>query len=161
VKTAFRVLYETGLVRRHHCNASDAVQNIGHHSWGVAMVLDYIYPTASKTVILAALRHDMAEMLVGDLPAYTKWNHKDLAALHGNIEQAMMVQLGMDLDLTEHECIALKTADMLELWLWSSYREHMGDEYFKEVRQRVEGWFADHPDHTSLFPIAARILHDR
>lgn len=155
----FAAIYEAGLVKRHHTNPSDAVQTIGHHSWGVAMILDHILPEASKTVLLAALRHDVPERWTGDVPAPIKWKHQALAREHAAVEDRTMELLSYDTDLTEHEAAALKTADMLELWLYSNYRYNLGDRFFREVKLNVETWFSENRHLLAMFPKARIMLH--
>jgi 5'-deoxynucleotidase YfbR-like HD superfamily hydrolase len=137
----FAHAYQAGFVKRHHVNPSDAVQTVGHHSWGVAMILDYIWPDAPKKVILAALRHDVPERWTGDIPAYVKWRYPDLASSMNTAEAGVERLLGYDLELTQHEAAALKVADMLELMMFSLHRSSMGDKYFGDVGSNVRQWF--------------------
>lgn len=64
-------------VRRYHTEQMHEYQRIDAHSWGVAMIVDYLmgadHPTQQKLITLqAALRHDLAEYKFGDVPAPAK-----------------------------------------------------------------------------------------
>ena len=68
-----------GEVKRYHTLSTIGEQTVGSHSWGVAVILNWLEPQISKHAILKALTHDVAEKQTGDMPAPTKWNNKDLA----------------------------------------------------------------------------------
>lgn len=59
-------------VRRFHTRPTLAVETNGHHSHGVACILNLLYPDCRKELIIAALYHDLAELEAGDIPAPTK-----------------------------------------------------------------------------------------
>lgn len=130
--------YLAGMVKRHHTNASPDSQSIAHHSWGVAMILQFIAPDCSKNALLWALRHDVAERWVGDMPAHVKWEEPTLAAEHRIAEERVESWLGFGrVPLSDDEKILLKIADCLELLLYSRYRLTVGDQFFKLVEVRI------------------------
>jgi 5'-deoxynucleotidase YfbR-like HD superfamily hydrolase len=61
---------------RYHTVQMHCYQRIDAHSWGVAMLVDYLTtdmrPRDKLMLLQAALRHDMAECEVGDVPAPAK-----------------------------------------------------------------------------------------
>jgi 5'-deoxynucleotidase YfbR-like HD superfamily hydrolase len=59
-------------VRRFHTKPTLVVETNGHHSHGVACLINLLYPDARKELLIAALYHDLAEQESGDLPAPMK-----------------------------------------------------------------------------------------
>lgn len=153
-------VYYAGLLKRHHTNPSDAVQTIGHHSWGVAMLLEYIYPQCSKAALLAALAHDVGERWCGDTPGPVKWANARLSACLDIIETDALTALGLDYDLSGEEFKALKVADLLELLMFCNYRLTMGDNFFLQVRENVYNWFRNNWTAVKDFPLAETLFHD-
>jgi 5'-deoxynucleotidase YfbR-like HD superfamily hydrolase len=106
-----------GEVKRYHTLATIGEQTVGSHSWGVAVILNWLDPHISKHAILKALTHDVAEKQTGDMPAPTKWNNKDLALELALVEKKIEQDLGVDYDLTPQEQELFKQSDLFEL-LW-------------------------------------------
>ena len=67
-----------GAIKRYHTLETIGEQSVASHSWGVAMILQYLEPNVSKEAILRALTHDVAELFTGDIPAPVKWANPDL-----------------------------------------------------------------------------------
>lgn len=59
-------------VRRFHTRQTLVTETNGHHSHGVACIIELLYPNCRKQLIVAALYHDIAECEAGDLPAPMK-----------------------------------------------------------------------------------------
>jgi 5'-deoxynucleotidase YfbR-like HD superfamily hydrolase len=59
-------------VQRYHASPTLIPETVGHHSHGVATLLNLIYPDASKELLVAGLHHDLAEQYTGDIPAPAK-----------------------------------------------------------------------------------------
>ncbi len=159
IAAQFIELYLSGLVKRHHTNPSDAVQTIGHHSWGVAVILEHIYPDCSKAALLMALWHDVPERWTGDAPGYVKWQNSDLSAILARIEDGVTKQLGIDFDLAPEETVAIKIADLLELAMFCRYRIAMGDSFFLGVQANVDKWFTENHVLLGKFPNAVSLRH--
>jgi len=92
-----------GEVKRYHTMSIIGEQSVASHSWGVAVILNWLKPDISKTAILKALAHDVAEKRTGDMPAPTKWNNPDLAKELSVVEKNIELELGVDYELTEEE----------------------------------------------------------
>lgn len=124
--------YDAGRVQRFHIvpdYTGTPRQNLAEHSWGVAMFVDAIYQRmgsparpAPARVLLAALRHDLAERWLGDLPANVKWAHPALSAEYGLAERDIEEFAGLTVPLTEQETAVLKWADGLECMVYSKRR---------------------------------------
>ncbi len=150
--------YLAGFVKRHHTNPSPMQQNVGHHTWGAMMILDYIYPAARKEVLVAMMRHDVAERWVSDVPAYVKWGIPGIAAAIKDAEERTENLLHYDNELTETEWWGVKVADMLELYLFCSHCINAGDQYFIGVRRNVEEWFYKNDKMMREYPGATMLL---
>ena len=75
-----------GAIKRYHTLEIIGEQSVASHSWGVAMILQYLDPNVSKEAILRALTHDVAELFTGDVPAPVKWDNPDLVEVLKRIE---------------------------------------------------------------------------
>jgi 5'-deoxynucleotidase YfbR-like HD superfamily hydrolase len=71
---ALEFMWRGGETRRYHGFRMLMEDTVGHHSYNVACVIMFLRPDASARLLRAALKHDMAEHLVGDMPAPTKRN---------------------------------------------------------------------------------------
>lgn len=106
--------YLAGKVRRWHTHHS-LTQTVADHSHGVAMLLLQRHPSPSLDLIKAALMHDLAEYITGDIPSPAKRE---------------FIQLGRAAD--EAEVVAFKRLKLSvphlsyidEMWLkWADYQE--------------------------------------
>ena len=50
-----------GEVKRYHTMKTIGEQTVANHSWGVAVILNWLKPDISKVALLKALSHDVAE----------------------------------------------------------------------------------------------------
>jgi 5'-deoxynucleotidase YfbR-like HD superfamily hydrolase len=62
----------SGQVVRYHNCPDLPKQNLAEHQWGVAQVLLHMFPDIRVEVLRHALAHDMEEVVIGDIPAFTK-----------------------------------------------------------------------------------------
>jgi len=118
---------EGGEVKRYHTLATIGEQTVGSHSWGVALILNWLKPDISKTAILKALTHDVAEKQTGDMPAPTKWNNKELALELSIVEKGIEQKLGIDYELTAEEKEFFKQSDLFELLLYCVNQRSLGN----------------------------------
>lgn len=121
-------IYNTGRVRRFHTTDLPA-QTIGHHSWGVALIVARIYPAphlVPSHLFMAALTHDCAEAYTGDLPAPVLREHPELKLVMDGIERTYNKSMGIDYELTEREKHILRWADVLECFLYAEHCLGMG-----------------------------------
>ena len=118
---------EGGEVKRYHTLATIGEQTVGSHSWGVALILNWLKPDISKTAILKALTHDVAEKQTGDMPAPTKWNNKELALELSTVEKGIEQKLGIDYELTAEEKEFFKQSDLFELLLYCVNQRSLGN----------------------------------
>ena len=116
-----------GDVKRFHTVTMHREHLVSSHSWGVATLLLYIYPQASRELIMSALWHDVAEAHTGDMPATTKWANPVLAAALAEVEARANTDLGLDVELSEDDTRMLKFADMAELILSCMQEYELGN----------------------------------
>lgn len=80
--------YRSGFVQRYHQNPemSPFGQNNAAHQWGVCALLLILFPDVSRSLLIAALTHDVGEIDAGDLANPTKERNPDLANMHRDFE---------------------------------------------------------------------------
>lgn len=102
-------------VRRYHQRYTAEVDTVGKHSAGVACYVLLIDPKASADVIKAAVVHDLAECVVGDIPAPTKREFNAGAREQlASMEDRLLEVHGLDFDLNAQEWMLIKVADYLD-----------------------------------------------
>ena len=104
-------------VNRWHSNTTPALRNSGDntqsHQCRVAQLLDLLNPDASKDLLRAALYHDNAEDVVGDVPRGKKTPQQEFR------EQEIMEIRGISIDLSVREQMWLNLCDSLDAVLWA------------------------------------------
>lgn len=120
-------ILESANVDRFHAVPNLTGQTIAQHSWGVAMLIQYFAPECRKEVVLAALTHDCAELITGDIPATTKWENPELKFTLSMVEDRIERQWGIKFDLNSEEEKLLKLCDALEGMNYCVERAEMGE----------------------------------
>lgn len=117
------------------------------HSWGVAMLMHYIWPKDFPRLALACLSHDVPERTVGDIPSPTFKFLPELRRKLNAIEDRVNVLLGLPelLLLSEEDHRKLKICDHLELWLWSHEQILMGNQFAQECVTTIENYWSSDP----------------
>lgn len=134
--TRLLTLRDAGAVTRYHTARMLRTQNLAEHSFGVAMIILHVEPTASARLIAAALYHDLAELATGDIPAPVKWDSPELRSVVEAIELRYERNMRLDVDLDDYEKKVLKWADMFELVLWCREEMWLGNSYAFAIMQR-------------------------
>ena len=107
----------SGGVQRYHAQPDIPPQSTAEHMWGVAMLVMMFYPTASLTLLKAALSHDCGEVGLGDMPSPTKQAAPGVRDILKDMEHDNMSSLGLEPweeHLSPTEKTALKICDVLE-----------------------------------------------
>lgn len=131
-------VYKGGAVRRFHTVPVTSHETVAEHSFGVAvMVLALTNNNASKNLMLAALFHDLAEQVTGDIPATAKWNHPTIKVAAQVAEHAFHTEHGLTVDLSEREQLILKWADLLQLMFYCKAQRDLGNKNMNPVFARV------------------------
>lgn len=130
-------LYDSGAVKRWHTVNTIKEQDVAAHSWGVAMICQYIYPEGSKNLLLAALTHDCAERLSGDIPYTAKRQFENLKVASEQIEYDFNEENGIDYQLESGESEILAWADTMELLLWTKRELKLGNQHMNVIFRRA------------------------
>lgn len=143
-------------VKRYH-NELIAPQSVGEHSFGVAwfvMLLTQGAPTVD--LLYAAISHDAAEAVVGDVPAPTKRAVPGLKTALDKYEDEITNAFGLwPVNLDEHDHRILKFADIYEGMLYCCTQRSMGN-------KNADSIFANFRDYAAQMEpsgIALEIFH--
>ena len=118
-------------VLRWHAHADHRLRHSGDdihgHQCRVAMLCHslaaYIgHPLHDSDLPHAALRHDEAERVLGDMPGPAKDRFPALAAAYAKAELQVLTEMGYNWTLTRKENDMLTLCDKLDAWLWA--RDH-------------------------------------
>ena len=133
-----------GRIRRLHIKPMNGdEQNIAAHSWGVAMILLDLFPCVSRSCLVFALRHDVPEIVTGDVPANVKWQHPGLQNTIEWIEEGFLEKMGWPTDLKDQheEKTYIRIADRVELLFYCLEQIYMGNllliDVFENVREKL------------------------
>lgn len=137
MKNKLAFIMAGGAVQRFHTRRSIHPQSVAEHSFGVAWLVWLLAGGRPSTALLmAALGHDLAEHVTGDLPAPAK-RAMDLGATFDQYERIAMAEVGIHLSsLTDEEARVLKLADTLDLLLYCHRELSMGNSRMQEVLVR-------------------------
>lgn len=117
------------------------------HSWGVAMLMYYLWPKDFPRLAAACLGHDVPEAWVGDVPAPTCRYVPGLKDELGVLEGKINISLGLPDEhaLSDEDLAKLKACDRLDFWIWCREEESVGNQFVTEARIEVERFFTEVP----------------
>lgn len=140
-------MWDGGNTRRFHTVPLIGVDTVGHHSFNVCCIIMVLWPGAPARLLRAAIKHDMAEHIVGDMPAPTKRGlpeyrilggegigvPKSFREAFGEYEDAKAAEYGVSLeqDLDADEAWILKLADSLDGMRFCVQERRMGNKHPK------------------------------
>lgn len=114
-------------VTRYHTVFTINKETVGHHSHGVAMMVLMIKPDASASLLKAALYHDLAEQVVGDIPSPAK-RRFDLGKRLDELEHSVILEAGIEQpELNDEEVRVLKLADIAQGALFCAREMQLGN----------------------------------
>jgi 5'-deoxynucleotidase YfbR-like HD superfamily hydrolase len=114
-------------VSRYHTVFTFNNETVGHHSHGVAMMVLMMKPDASASLLKAALYHDLAEQVVGDIPSPAK-RQSGLGQHLDKLELAIIEDAGIENPaLTDEEARILKLADIAQGALFCAREIQLGN----------------------------------
>ena len=126
-----------GEVTRFHTVRTIQTETNGHHSFLVATLAHLLSPSGALRgdILLAALVHDLAEHVVGDIPANTK---KSIGAYHAmeQLENEYLATVGLDVNLLMSERRVLKMADVLAGYIFCKRERELGNKELSIIGAR-------------------------
>ncbi len=128
VAERLRYLEASARVRRWHTEDVLHQQTVGEHTYTVMhLVLLLTGGNASRNLLVAALLHDTAERMFGDIPSPTKRLGEFKEKLDA-LEDTFLRDIGVTMpDLSEEEARMLKLADGLEGGLYCAFEVRRGN----------------------------------
>jgi 5'-deoxynucleotidase YfbR-like HD superfamily hydrolase len=117
-----------GRVIRYHAWPTIQTQTVGEHSWQVALVYEQIFGPLSPPVERFIRLHDVAELVLGDIPFPQKSLNPGLKAEFDRAEHKALEKLlvwPLD-DLSEIERVRVKVCDLLEMMLFGMDERELG-----------------------------------
>ncbi len=130
-------------VKRFHTVTTLQQDTVGHHSHSVAMFCFLLNPEPSLALIAAALRHDLAEQCVGDIPAPAKREFK-ISDKVSELEDQILASAGLEMpELTPEEQRILKLADIASGAVFCVTEMRMGNSTLSSVFWRYLSYATD------------------
>ena len=131
---------ETG---RFHTLRTIQQDNVAQHSFGVAWFCHLLMDgQADSTLLLAALAHDLAEQVVGDMPAPAK-RELNVTIKMAELEDDILRKAGFEFILTDEQRRIMKLADCLQGMLFCIRERSLGnrgvDPVCTRYRSYIEG----------------------
>lgn len=124
---------EAGCVQRYH-TARVTAQSVADHTYGVInLILVLSEGTPSVELLKAALWHDAAESVTGDLPAPFKRLDPVLTKRLTIMEDKFLYDTGLDAAISSEELVVLKWADILELIMYCGEQTLVGNLYARQI----------------------------
>lgn len=123
-------------VTRWHTMQNSRPQNLASHLWGVAMMISRLYdgpPELYRSLMQAALEHDLAESQIGDMPRPARTEE------HKGLELSVARAMGIMHEEMLHPIAEkwLEWADLIEAALHAQREVMVGNQNFTEVLLRV------------------------
>ena len=115
-------LMSSGSVVRFHEEPLPIDQNVGHHCWGVVVLLSIYHPGPSAQLLRAAALHDATEKLLGDPSFTSKILFPEIREFHKRLEVEASREMEISWvteGLTQDDRRWIKWADTVEGMLWT------------------------------------------
>lgn len=122
-----KLMRSAARVIRVHTMPTVHTQSNGEHTFGVIAVLLTICHIPSPQLLRAAVFHDAAEAITGDVPSMTKIHHPKIKEALTEAEESIEREFDIVSPLTAREKDMLKYCDMMELALFATEETDMGN----------------------------------
>lgn len=127
-------------VRRWHANPALAHTEdpVGAHSARVAIMLLYLDPKISRTALIYALQHDLAELITGDVPHPIKARDPEFNAALSRADRDTNISMGIATDDLSHKELSLiQICDKVDgyLWMKAHHSRTMPEDLFEAWEQ--------------------------
>lgn len=136
-----------GRVERCHTMPHAGSYNNAAHSWGVAMLMHYLWPKDFHRLAIYCLTHDIPEGWTGDIPSPVYWAVTGLREMLGKVEENLVRSSGCPYegDLEAEDFAKLKACDRLELYIWCKEQWMMGNRFVADCMTALEKHFEETP----------------
>lgn len=124
-------------VERYHTIRTIQRETVGHHSHGVAMFV--VLMGGSEDTIRAALFHDLAEYLLGDIPAPAKKQY-GIGEQVSELEEEILKTVRFNVELGDRSKRLLKFADIFQGMSFCSREVKMGNVKLASVFHRYKSY---------------------
>lgn len=140
-----KFIYKGAKTKRFHTADTLTEQSVAEHSFGVAWLAVLVEPNARRELILAALAHDLAEHVVGDVSSPAKRRFPALKTALDAAENTLLEDAGLDYvaNLTESEQRTLKIADMLDGMMFCVRERRMGSRVAETIYNNFYSYVTD------------------
>ena len=131
----FREIWRSGYVTRYHARPEVKAETLAEHHARTAQILCELYfpNLPSAELLFAALHHDVAELVVGDLPYPFKVAFPEIAKAHAQAEMVERYRiLRRDGHLWQRETDELKLADRIAAYLYAFPQDRENPEWGEE-----------------------------
>lgn len=136
MKTQLEFFQSGSEVTRYHTVTTLQRETVGHHSHGVAMMCLILDPTCRKVVLQAALLHDLAEHVLGDIPSPAKREY-GIGEQVNALEDRLLTSAGLAMpELTSCELRLLKLADIAQGALFCTREISLGNVKMRTIFDR-------------------------
>lgn len=164
-----------GRTERCHNIPHHGSYNVAAHSWGVAMLLYYIWPDDFPRLAIYCLAHDVPEAWVGDIPSPTLKYTPGLKDVVENLEVKLLYKIALrsTTELSREDEAKVRACDQLEFWLWAKEQQAFGNRYVQEAITEIERHFLEQPlpdlaqklfielsENTSLLPTQQGVIKE-
>lgn len=153
-----------GRIRRLHIRPMNGEeQNVAAHTWGLTMILLDLFPDISRDGLIFAIRHDVPEVVTGDIPANVKWAHPALEEALEQREKEFLQKMGWKSEHTgvpswEYENRYIKIADRIELLFYCMEQMYLGNWLLADVYVNVRDKLMEDIEDVSNKKMRAQII---
>lgn len=137
----FREIWRSGFVTRYHARPEVHAETLAEHHARVAQILcELHFPRLpSAELLFAALHHDVAELIVGDLPYPFKAAQPEMAEAHAEEEGRQLNRiLRRGFGLGSRDMAELKLADRIAAYLYAMPQDRDNPEWAEERTEIAE-----------------------
>lgn len=136
MKTQLDFIINGSETKRYHTVRTISEETVGHHSHGVALFCTLLSPNPSASLLKAALLHDLAEHVTGDIPSPAKRAY-GISEQVSHREDLLMREAGLGIPtLTGEEERILKLADIFQGAIFCIRECEMGNLRMREILER-------------------------
>lgn len=123
-------------VKRFHTVTTLVSETVGHHSHGVALLCLLFDPLAGRSLLLAALYHDLAEFKTGDIPSPAK-REFGIGGKVEELEHRLMTEAGIVMpQLTSGDMRTLKLSDLAHGAIFCARELSLGNSRMRGIFDR-------------------------